>query len=156
MSCKIYKLLYRAVPVKAWQALLIRRHFASCPVCREELAPDEDFLPAAVGFTPENVELPENLWNRIEARIKEKIPAGGSQIRWHGWKWAAAAAVILILLLLPSPLRKDSNPPLSGNERHMVVRNREIVIHSIMVENRQAQTVYFQPGNQDRLIVWVK
>lgn len=156
MNCKIFKFLYRAVPIKTWRAFSIRRHFSTCPACLEEFS--EVDQTRAIGITPANVEVPANLWENIEkgigaiSREKEKrVPR-----RVNTWKWAAAgAAAALILLLIPFTILRKG-PDLTAGEKHILVQNREIIIHSIKIDNRPADTVYFQPGSSDRLIVWVK
>jgi hypothetical protein len=171
MKCKRYKWLYRLVPVSVWQAFLMQRHLSSCPACREEFSTDTEahLHLESVGITADRVELPHDLWTRVENEIiarqsqqsqqKVKNLSGKRPVTGKRLALAGTAALFLLLVLSFTLLKKSANPPPPPDEPaklDMVVNNRQIVIHSIRVENRPARTVYFQPGSNDRLIVWVK
>ncbi|MCP4146810.1 MAG: hypothetical protein GY757_03575 [bacterium] len=105
--------------------------------------------------------------------LKKQIPvmpgltAGG---------WAVAGVALVLLLLIPFLYLQDSgisgksnkvlpqsNGELLSNRDVQPVNtdlgtenNGKIIINSVKVENRPAKTIYFQPNNKDRLIVWVK
>ena len=57
-------------------------------------------------------------------------------------------ALLVIILALLLPLKVFRSPENSKT-------NQKITIHSATIENRAAKTIYFQPGDKDRLIVWV-
>lgn len=168
MRCHIYRFLYKIVPLKKWQAFCINRHFSACPKCQEEFFAADSI--GTIGITPDKVKILPGLWWNINKRIEEiqhphhpgliKNKAKfKKKIKWRpgdtfNWKWAVVTMVILFLLVPFIILRKGADN--TGSEKLIVVENREIVIQSIKVENQPANVVYFQPGNKNRLIVWVK
>ncbi len=65
--CKIYKILYAAIPLRKWKCGLIRRHFERCPHCAEEFTFRDhvvrDFLK------PEWIPEASSLWPQVRAEI---------------------------------------------------------------------------------------
>ncbi len=165
MTCKTYRFLYRLCPFTGIRDRLITRHFDSCPACQALFAPEPVFPSMETGAVPD-------LWPGVEDRLLElentrerqrrrghHVVGGPRRAPRHSftraWGWTAAglaAATILLFAvgILHLPFGKH-NPSPHGEEK-----NKAIVINSVTVENRPAKTIYFQPGNKNRLIVWVK
>lgn len=162
MKCKLYKWLYHAVPLVLWQSFLMKLHLSSCPVCRDIFSPDGNFDMSGrtLGIRSSQVNITEDLWKQVESKLplvrRDKKNNKLFLMESSAWKWATGSAlgILLLLLHLFLPLPFSSPPP--DNSTEVVVQNRNIVIHSIKVDNRSAQSVYIQSGNEDRLIVWVK
>lgn len=147
------------------RAYLLDRHFSRCPLCLEEFAVENQI--DSIGITPGTVETTlekegMDLWSRVEERLiaienKHDIystvrrdTASPKKIR--GWA-LAGFAVLLFALLIPPAIRQD---PGGGGQESKAAQDKKIKITSATVENRPAKTIYFQPENKDRLIVWIK
>ena len=134
-----------------WKAFWIRR----------ALGEEQEKPVPAVGVTPGHVELPENLWWRIERRLDEEQARQSSGLvlrrRYRRrWSMAAAAALVLILLVSLSLMFRVTNGG-NGQPAGVQVQNRDVVIRYVKVDDRPARAVYLQPGKlKDRVIVWVK
>lgn len=166
MNCKTYKRLYKLLPIIRWRALLIDKHFSLCPTCKKEFAIENQIT--SIGITPGTIETTlekdgTDLWPRVkEQLIKiENKQDTHSSTRKHiipplrTWRWALAGTAVLVLtLVIPFFIRKPTGGP--DSVESITAQNKKIMINSITVENRPAKTIYFQPGNKDRLIVWVK
>lgn len=166
MKCKTYKRLYKLFPVIRWCSFLLDRHFSQCPACREEFAVENQV--DSIGITPAAVETALkkeglDLWSRVEERLIEMENKRDiySMARKYAvsakrfWGWALAGVAVLVLaVLIPLALRKD--PGDTGGRGSNAGKNKKIMINFVTVENRPAKTIYFQPENKDRLIVWIK
>jgi hypothetical protein len=65
--CKIYKILYAAIPLKKWKSALIRRHFERCPRCAEEFNYKDHVVRAF--FKPEWIQGASSVWPQVRAQI---------------------------------------------------------------------------------------
>jgi hypothetical protein len=65
--CKIYKILYAAIPVRKWKSALIRRHFERCPRCAEEIDIKEH--PVHAIFKPGWIQEASSVWPRVRGQI---------------------------------------------------------------------------------------
>jgi hypothetical protein len=158
MKCKTYKRLYKLFPVIRWQAFLADRHFSRCPRCLEEFAVENHIH--SIGITPQTVETALekeclDIWPRIEKRLNEAEYKTVTVPRKRTWGWALAGTAALVLaLLVPITTRNHSGG--TGDRENTGKQDRNIIITSVTVENRPAKTIYFQPENKNRLIVWIK
>lgn len=165
MYCQLYKLLYKLFPVIRRQEFPVIKHLTTCPTCRVEFDTDNpiDFI----GVKPTTVEREKDMdvWPRVEEQLlalensksiyetpRPRIP---NRARTWGWALAGAGAAVLALVLLVPPWDKYDR---EGTRRDMEfpTGNDQIVINSVTIENQPAKPIFFQPGNKNRLIVWVK
>lgn len=172
ISCRWNRRLYKLTPVNAWKSAIIRGHFGSCPDCRALYEPSPELTH--IGITADQVQVIPGMWDRIHRHISaEQSPVFHPRYLWYRlhprYLWyrlfprpslrlvTAAAAMVLFLLLIPLTIPWRNKSPKPGNNRASIaLENRDIVIHSLKVENRPAQAVVFQSDRQDRVIVWVK
>lgn len=163
LLCKWNRLLFKLAPVNAWKSAIIRKHLDSCPDC---LALHEP-LPGLthIGVTADDVPAIPELWEHIHRRIAaEQSPVFHPRYLWYRLYprptrrlVIAAAAMALVLLLIPLTMWwRTSEPAPVNHQAGIALENRDIVIHSLEVENRPAQAVVFQSNREDRVIVWVK
>lgn len=162
MICKIYSILYKAVPFRGWQAFLIRRHFSTCRWCSVKTA-DERFVKAVFATASEEKSGPD-LWPRVRREIiaiqrKSRVVAAGSRrgllLGLPRWGWVTASLGLVILLLVAGlPLFKGDGSR-AGAESAAEDSGDLIIIKSVQVDNRPAKTFFFQT-RPDRLIVWVQ
>jgi hypothetical protein len=102
-----------------------------------------------------------DLWDRVEDGLiaLETETSGNEKTRFPGrrfrWAWALTGAAALLLALL-IPLKVFHHPDGHGEQDGLSEQDEKIIINSITVEKQPAETIYFQPENKDRLIVWVK
>ncbi len=107
--CKIVHLLFKILPIKIYQDLLIRHHIQNCSSCQKELASVAETKPFLI--QEGELDVPESLWPAIKARIsQEKIKR--RVLLPLRWRWAAVAGLAVIitlgvwLLFVISPIKK--------------------------------------------------
>lgn len=163
MKCNTYKRLYKLFPIIRWRAFLLDRHVSRCPLCLEEFAGEDQI--DSIGITPGTVEIAlkkegVDLWSRVEERLIEvenKHDIHSTARRKivppkRAWGWALAGTAALVLaILIPIAIQQDP-----GGRESIEAQDKKITINFVTVENRPAKTIYFQPENKDRLIVWIK
>lgn len=153
--CYIYKLLFRLVPIKKWQAIIISRHFESCPACRAELL--EERLLSQWVITPSQLNGDDSLWWGIRAGIA----APGSARRWAlsrlpgfysprlAWGMAAAVVVIAAMLLtVPTALHNRVT------QEHY--KTKVFSVRSAEREGKPANYHVFSSTDPDMTMVWVE
>ena len=183
MRCNIYGFLYRLVPLPLWQSLIMRIHLSRCPQCSESLDFTTEDGITTVGMDAASAAAMEphlQLWNRVEddllalensGKRKKNVPLT------HGWfsttpgTWTLAAAgtmLLVLVFLFPWSYKQPQKPAIPDGEytnTHLtnqkadpavVSENKPIIINSLMVDNQPAKAIRFQPGNKNRLIIWVK
>ena len=146
IKCKVYDLLFRAIPIKAWQAFLIGKHFSRCPHCREEIEIDDQIKELVVSLE-EAQNLPP-LWPPVQWKLqRQEYP---SRSFFPRWRWAAAAASMILLLLIfffPfSSLKKQLEEP----------EEAQIMVQSVKIGSKAAKYYIFQSEDPDKLIVWTQ
>ncbi|MCP5108734.1 MAG: hypothetical protein GY950_35440, partial [bacterium] len=134
MRCKLYKYLYKMLPIIRWQSFLMDRHFSRCPACQNEFAVENQI--DAIGVKAESVDPTVDIWSRVEERLMDieknknsRPPARQKMPKVLGsWKWAwpAAAAAVLVLVFFISP---GSRRGIGGDwgENGVVEQNKKIV-----------------------------
>ncbi|MCX6574985.1 MAG: hypothetical protein NTV82_01180, partial [Candidatus Aminicenantes bacterium] len=101
--CKIYKILYAAIPVKKWKSTLIRRHFERCPRCAEEIIFMDHVVRAF--FKPDWIQEAPDQWPQIRPRIfshevqLQRFRPEISPPRVQARRWSLAAATTAFLIL---------------------------------------------------------
>ena len=150
MRCGIYKFIYNMVPVAWIRGLIISRHLDQCPTCSAEHSID-----GPIGYSAKQVQLAEDMFQRIQRGIRQKQSPSALSVsrKWRPLYISVPASALVLLLLYLWLAPAQTVPPARDM---LVVRNREIVIHSINVNENPAQTVYFQSGQKDRVIVWAQ
>jgi len=151
--CKILEILIEAIPVKAWQDLLLRRHVERCPFCRARLAGRDEARRVLAGEQDFSVGL--NLWPGIKARLagsawEPRVPV---RPRFGPVRYAAtaaallAAAVVSVWLFRASPgARPEAAPPVEERFEMGYVR----------VGGRPADSYIFQPQGWGMTLIWAE
>lgn len=153
--CRLYKFLFRVVPVNAWKVRIMDDHLSVCPECSEKIGNIKGLLVSL----EDSKALPA-LWPGLRKRMSEdetgnRIPEPKSHRPvFHKWQWAAAAAVLLLMAVL-IPL---SFGPGAGPDRGIDGEKTDdrVVVESVKVNNRPAGIIYFNSKDPDKLIVWVE
>ena len=155
MKCKTVKFLYNAIPLNSFRSYLITTHFSSCS-CSTELA-DESKIGAVI-MRPENVPEKIDVWPGLkenilayerENRLKARKITGGMK-RWQ--LGLTGAVTLLIIILIPFIFNRGKGQDLDKPG----IENREIVVKTLMIENRPAKSFYFQSKDTNKTILWVQ
>lgn len=165
MMCKLYKFLFRVLPINTWKVRLMDKHFSICLRCgeeAEEAAAGEKIKELLVSLEDSKA-LPA-VWPRLQRKIQEEetgkpVPKRKTGlIVFHRWQWAAAATVLLLMMvLLPllfSPGKKPAAIPGTGTTEEKV--EEQVVVESVKINSQAAKIIYFNSKDPDKLIVWVK
>jgi hypothetical protein len=150
--CKIIRLLYAALPVRAWRGYLVRNHLEVCPRCQAELASREE--AASVLVQARDLAGSAALWPGIRRKLAEKEGektsriAIGSVIR----QYAAGAAALLVTVLASFWLLRDiKKPRVLSPQTGGDIR---FEIKYIRVGGEAANAIIYQPQNSDAIFVW--
>lgn len=155
MMCKIYKILFRWVPIKRWQSFIISRHFETCPACRVEILEEQRLEQLLV--TPGQVVEEDSLWWEIRAGIVPSAPvrrrrlSGVFSFQHPRLAWGMAAAVLVIaavLLTVPSIIPDNR----ANNHRE----NKIFSVRSAEREGKPVQFHVFSSKDPDMTMVWVE
>ncbi len=164
MRCKLYKFLFRVLPINTWKVRLMDKHFSICPRCgdkAEEAAAGEKIKALLVSLEDSKA-LPD-VWPRLQRKIQEEetgkpVPKRKKGLLvFHRWQWAAAAVLLLIMVLLPllfSPGKRSAAVPEIGTTEEK--EEEQVVVESVKINSRAAKIIYFNSKDPDKLIVWVK
>lgn len=155
MKCKIYGWLFRFIPLKRWQAFLIKFHFNRCPDCGAKIEIDKNI--ESVFFSARDFQQQSDLWPEVKRKIqhptREQKPVRSGPKRFPAlrWQWVSAALVLIgITILIPRLLVKKSM------EIRKIDTAENIIVKSVKFNNRPAKTYFFQTSNPKRLIIWVQ
>jgi len=148
--CKLVELAMAVLPFRAWQDVLIRRHFMKCPACRAKLADAEETRSLLI--SERDVGEIADFWPDVESAIKGKPrkaagPGFGRWARFLRAAGAAAAAALLVWLFI-------------GPGGRLVERNEleetDFRLHDIRIEDKPARAYVFQPQDSNIVIVWAE
>ena len=98
--CKILDFLFKAVPLRPWQAFLVRSHMERCPSCQSLLAGREEIRRVLVRTA--DVQDLGPLWSKVRSGIAapdvpHRSPTEGKAL--GSPLFAAAAAIVLAVVL---------------------------------------------------------
>lgn len=152
--CRTVEFLYRAVPVRVFQDLLIRTHMEGCERCRARLASLEEarglFVRAA------DVGPVDELWRRLSAETVRTQARPGKSAAWNGpaWRWATAAAMALVVAVTGFWLldRIEKTAPLGP----VASAEEGFRLGYVNVGGAPAQTFIYQPLGSDTVFVWAQ
>jgi hypothetical protein len=149
----IYVFINKCIPFTFLQAWMIEKHFALCPICKEEYA--DDGLRGPIGFTAQGGRLPETDFREIEARIDERLIIPRHRIRPVRRRRLQMVAGTLVLIVLVPLFLFVKERLLKGDVYGEEFRYRDIIIRNVSVEKKPANVIYFQPEQPDQVIVWI-
>ena len=161
-KCKLYKFLFRVLPLNTWQVWLMDKHFSICPRCREEVETDERVRQLLVSL--EDSDALSSVWPRLQGKIQEEETVKpvsktkkGLSI-FHKWQWAAVGvALLLMIILLPFSLNFDKKPiDTSGSGEVEEKVDEQVVVESVKIDSHAAKIYFFNSKDPNKLIVWVK
>jgi hypothetical protein len=149
--CKILDFLFKAVPLKPWQAFLVRSHMERCPACQSRLAGREEARRVLV--RPEDLGGLGPLWSKVRSGIAvqdvpRRSPAKGKALR--GPLFAAAAAIVLAVILGVWYFRGftvENAPPI-------VPAEQQFELDYVRVDGRPADSYIVRSSEPKMTLVW--
>lgn len=161
MMCRIYKLLFRLVPVKGVQARIIRNHFQVCPSCTKEMETveyvnDETAIKEVI-FSPAQFENLDSMVPGVEEKIRQMRKAGAKTLKQPvlfpvlRWAMAGAAAAVIIILGLTFFPGSDSGPV---TDTQMKPIEQDVFVHYIKTRNNYARTFIVKEKKAKRTFIW--
>ena len=99
--CKLYRILYKLIPIKAFQSYLIKNHFSVCPQCGEAAGIDD--LGIEKLLCPENFRDSQSLWPHIEPKLQpvktdQMSLEDRSSTFFRKWRWALAGICLAVVI----------------------------------------------------------
>ncbi len=152
--CRTVEFLYRAVPVRVFQDLLIRTHMEGCERCRARLASREEARGLFV--RADDVGPVGELWRKLSAEtVRTQAPPGKPAV-WNGasWRWATAAAMVLVVALTGFWLLDRVEKAGPGDQLASVEEGFRLGY--VNVGGAPAQTFIYQPLGSDTVFVWAQ
>jgi len=152
--CKIYKILYAAIPLRKWKSALIRRHFERCPRCAEEIFIKEHDVRAI--FKPDWIREASDLWPHVRPKIIshevqfQRFRPGLSPSRLRLPKGALAAAISAFFILgtigffLLMPHGHKLPGPESSLSKTPAVAVPRVQVISVELKGKRAKAYIYQ------------
>lgn len=148
IRCKLINFLFRVLPFRAFQGILIKHHFEKCPNCQNSLVKAEEarlFLEKE-----EKVREMISLWPGISEKLCE---GSGEKVRtsfFPKWRWAISAAGLMIFILTGFLyLNRPSSLAVASEQD-------QFQINYIKVEEQPAGTYVFESQDSEMIIVWAE
>ena len=149
--CKILDFLFKAVPLRPWQAFLVRSHMEQCPACQFRLAGREETRRVLV--RTEELQGLGPLWSKVRSGIAShdvprRSPAEGKALR--GPLFAAAAVIVLAVVLGVWYFRgftAENAPP-------VVPAEQKFEVDYVRVDGRPADSYIVRSREPKMTLVW--
>jgi hypothetical protein len=163
MKCKLCQLLFRIVPLPAWQDYLLDKHFSKCSHCRGEVTTDDQVREMLV--SPQNTKTLPSIWPYVHKHMDETgysltgVP--GPKKRWitailPGWQWKVAiVGIFLILVLLLFPFLHEKKSTLNIIHTGIGAADK-VMIKSIKIDSKATKFYFFESKDPDKVIVWAE
>lgn len=145
--CKLCKFLFRLIPLKIFQSLLIKKHFSICSRCQKEVEMDnqlEKLLTLPVWIKKE-----ENLWPKIKEdlyfleRDEDLVERKKISFFLKKCRWAAASLVLVVLIGLSLMIRFNFLKKTSREEA-IVKDNPRVLIKRSEIKGKKARPYIYQ------------
>lgn len=149
IRCKIINFLFRVLPFRAFQGILIKHHFEKCPNCQNSLVKAEDARLFLELEKEEKSSEMVNLWPGISEKLCE---GSGEKVRtsfFPKWRWAFVAAGLTIFIFIGF-LYLNRPGSLTASELD------QFQINYIKVEEQPAGTYVYEPQDSELIIVWAE
>ena len=148
IRCKFINFLFRVIPFRAFQGVLIKNHFEKCPDCQNSLVKVEE---AHLFLVKEEKTLEMvNLWPGISEKLCEGNGEKSRATFFPRWRWAISAAGLTVLILTGFWYFNRTN------NLEMVLRQEQLEINYIKVEEKPAGAYVYEPQDSEMIIVWAE
>jgi len=148
MLCRTAQFFFSLLPVTAIRDLLLRHHIQTCPRCQESLISQSDILSSLVMETDLQDLAP--MWPSVRSRLDKKrrqnkpIPL----LRWR-WGYTGLTAVFLLVAVIFILV-------FFSNGDFQIMLESGFKVHYARIENKPAQTLFYQPQDSNMIIIWVE
>ena len=151
IRCKLFNFLFRVLPFRAFQGILIKHHFEKCPNCMNSLVKAED----ARLFLEEEEKAREmvNLWPGISEKLCE---VSGEKVRtsfFPKWRWALSAAGLTIFIFTGFLYLNRPGSLAVASEQGL---DQQFQINYIKVEEKPAGAYVCEPPDAEMITVWAE
>lgn len=145
--CRLYKILYKFIPIKSFQSFLIKKHFSVCSGCQKETEIESQLKKVLA--VPDWIAKEESIWPQIREKLysqRKKTLKAEKKLKpsfIQKWKWAAVSLVLVIavgvVLLVHINFQKKS-----AQEEALVKETPRIVIKHAKIEGKKARAYLYQ------------
>ncbi len=151
IRCKLINFLFRVIPFRAFQGVLIKNHFEKCQDCRNSLVKAEDVLLFLV--KEEKVHEMVNLWPGIREKLFEGSEGKIRKPFFSKWRWALSAAGLTVFIFTGFLYlnRPDSLAMASQQDQ-----DQSFEINYIKVEEKPAEAYVYEPQDSEMITVWAE
>jgi len=152
--CKILEVLIEAIPVRAWQDLLLRRHVERCPFCRARLAGRDEARRVLAGEQDFSVGL--NLWPTIKARLTgpAEEPRVPPRPRLGLARFAATAAALVAAAVLSVWFMRGFR--VVTPSAAVPAAEDRFEMGYVRIAGQPAESYIFQPPDSGMTLVWAE
>ena len=156
LTCKLYQLLYRLIPIKQWQSFLTGTHFTRCAACREMFEDDVDENISRLVISPQQAETSTSLWPGVREGIqaKQELMVLPVRRRWQLTAAAAAAVTAAVVLVISFLLQNGTPGDLPGNGINRPTH--QIAVQSAKLQGQPAHAYIFNSKDPEMTMVWVE
>jgi hypothetical protein len=150
--CSILKLLYEALPVRPWQAFLLRVHMDRCPACQAKLARRDE--ARRVLQRAEDFEGRVDLWPAIRGRLERAAAPSPAAPRFGTFPLRAAAGAALLLaaaglsVLFWRGFKVEQAGPMPAADEG------RFAIDYVRIAGRPADSFVFQAKEAKMTLIW--
>ena len=155
LRCKTVEFLFDALPIDAWRAVLLRRHWDRCPACQAKLLGREESRRLLAG-APD----PEE-WSGFRRRLRKRIAAGTAvPIRSPRGRserllrWAPSAAMLLVLAMTGVWLARENGKRPAIPEKPRAAQRFEL--DYLRIDGQPAGAYIYRPQGSGIIIVWAE
>ena len=153
--CSILEFLYQAIPVRPWQAFLLRVHMDRCPACQARLAGRDEARRAL--HRAEDFDGRADLWPTIRTRLKDLTAPVPVRPRFSAYVLRAAASAGLLLtaaglsVLFWRGFRvEQAAPPMSPPTEG------RFAMDYVRIGGRPAESYVFQSRDPKMTLIWAQ
>lgn len=164
LKCKLYKFLFRVLPIRTWQVFLMEKHLVVCSHCREDAAADDPVRWMLV--SPEKAKTLPGIWPYVHKHMEDtgdsQTREPGQKRKWGpaifpGWQWkAAAVGLVLLLVIVFFPFSFEKKQSTSKIHQAGIEAEDRVVVKSVKIGSKAAKFYFFESKDPNKVIVWAE
>jgi len=147
--CRFCRLLYRLIPGKRFQSILIKKHIAHCSQCQQEIE-EAGSLIKKTSIVPNWIEATENLWPQIRQKIYAREEKALKLKRASGislpgkWRWAIACVFLALVTGLAVLIHKNFLTRTPIEKTYSTKERPRITIKYAEIKGKKAKPCIYQ------------
>lgn len=161
LGCRIFRFLWRWVPAKSFQDLLLRFHAKRCPFCQEDLASPEEARKLL--WQPEQMSHLEGFWQSLDWELElrgKKIATERATffpVKPRLWKRLVAGAAALFLATLAAYFFfQERRFEARGREAGHEGSEERFGITRMRTGIEPANPIIYRPFGSNHIFIWVE